>query len=715
MGTLVATPLRVYPERSLPAPVREEPAMPPLARLLFASMLVLAAAAPPCAAQAQAPSPAGRGKIADWVWERTERGAEAEFLVVLADQADLTPARALRTKAEKGRFVYETLYRKAQQTQAPLLAELRARGVEHRSYYIVNLIWVKGGRDVALSLAERDDVARLDGNPTVRNVLPELEQPPAPSAGNDVPAAPEPGINYVRAPQVWGLGYTGQGVVVGGADTGIRWTHNALEPNYRGWDGATANHDYNWHDSIHTGGGSCGANSTAPCDDFGHGTHTVGTAIGSDGGTNQVGMAPGARWIGCRNMDQGNGTPATYMECFEFFLAPYPVGGTPGQGNPALAPDVTVNSWTCPPSEGCSANTLLAAVQAQRAAGIVTEASAGNSGSSCSTVSDPPAIYDEAFSTGALTTGTDSLASFSSRGPVTADGSNRVKPDIAAPGTSTRSCTRASDTSYGTMSGTSMAGPHVAGGVALLLSAFPSLSGDVDAIESRLTASALHIPNAAVPNLCSLAAGAVPNNNFGYGRLDLGCAVPAKVSGSATVCQGDSAQIQADLIGAQPWNLTWSDAFTQNGVTATPATRMVSPAGTTTYTLTSVVNGACNQSGAGSATITVAPNLSNVSVGVVGSTSIGTPCQGGTATVTDTGGGVNAHQWGFRTTPGGSITDIPGQTGTSYVLTCTDFPAPGVYYVVARTTPQCGPALVSNETMVSVSVVPVELMQFRVE
>ena len=59
-------------------------------------------------------------------------------------------------------------------------------------------------------------------------------------------------------------------------------------------------------------------------------------------------MAPGAKWIGCRNMDQGNGTPATYLECFEFFLAPYPVGGNAGQGDPLLAPDVTVNSWALP-------------------------------------------------------------------------------------------------------------------------------------------------------------------------------------------------------------------------------------------------------------------------------------------------------------------------------------------------------------------------------
>src|SRR5205085_7688764 len=117
-------------------------------------------------------------------------------------------------------------------------------------------------------------------------------------------------------------------------------------------------------------GGVCGTDSVLPCDDSGHGTHTMGTAVGSDGGTNKIGMAPGAKWIGCRNMDRGVGTPARYIECMEFFLAPYPVGGTPAQGDPNLAPDITTNSWGCPPSEGCSATTLQAAVEAQRAAGI---------------------------------------------------------------------------------------------------------------------------------------------------------------------------------------------------------------------------------------------------------------------------------------------------------------------------------------------------------
>jgi subtilisin family serine protease len=485
------------------------------------------------------------GKIAPWVLERTANGKQAEFLVVLVDQADLKGAQALKTKEEKGRHVRDTLWNKAQATQGPLLKWLGERNVEHRSYYIVNLIWVKAGFDVVQALAARPGVLRVEGNPHIRNVIPE------PLPANQAPAQPEsttsvePGITYTRAPEVWVLGYTGQGVVVGGGDTGYRWTHAALKNKYRGWNGTTANHNYNWHDSIHSGGGSCGPNSTQPCDDNGHGTHTMGTAVGDDGGTNQVGMAPGAKWIGCRNMDQGNGTPATYIECFEFFLAPYPVGGTSAQGDPAKAPDVTTNSWVCPPSEGCSADTLQAAVEAQRSAGIVTVVAAGNAGSSCSTVSDPPAIYDAVYSIGALTNGTDTIASFSSRGPVTADGSNRLKPDISAPGTSVRSSYGSGDTIYATLSGTSMATPHVAGAVALLWSAQPALRHDVSMTETFLNESAVHI----LSNTCDTGSPPVsPNNTFGYGRLDIKEAVDRALLRVASITR-NGADIVVGFVG----------------------------------------------------------------------------------------------------------------------------------------------------------------------
>ena len=459
-------------------------------------------------------------KIAPWVVAQTVNNQQAEFVVVLADQADLRPATALATKSEKGRFVREALWVKSRATQRPILKWLREHGIEYRSFYIVNAILVKGTRENAQTLAARPDVARVEGNPRIQNVLPQPSSAVETSLQSKAPKAVEPGIAYTHAPEVWALGFRGQGITVAGADTGQRWTHNALKLHYRGWDGQNADHDYNWHDSIHDSvGNPCGNDSLEPCDDNGHGTHTIGTVVGDDGAGNQIGMAPGATWIGCRNMDQGNGTPARFIECMEFFLAPYPVNGDPNQGDPLKAPDITSNSWVCPPSEGCSANTLQAAVEAQAAAGIMTVASAGGDGPDCSTIMYPPAIYAAAYTVGALVTGQDVIADFSSRGPVTVDGSNRIKPDISAPGTNIRSSYNGSDNDYASLSGTSMATPHITGAMALLWCARPELRHDISGSRTVLDDAAHFIAY----KQCGSAGP--PNNVTGWGRVDVSAAV----------------------------------------------------------------------------------------------------------------------------------------------------------------------------------------------
>jgi subtilisin family serine protease len=492
----------------------------------FAHFVVIAAlwlAAGSVDSYVPASTPSLPNKVSSWVWDGTADGARTDLLVVLADQADLSSAAALTTKRERGRWVYETLWETAERSQAPLRTWLDVRGVPYRSFYIVNMIHVLDGDQTLVSaLAARPDVARIEANPSVQNLEPDLYSDRVTAVLQNI----EWNILQINADDVWAMGYTGQGLVVGGQDTGYDWLHPALKEQYRGWDGSGASHDYNWHDAIHSGGGVCGANSPEPCDDWGHGTHTMGTAVGDDGGSNQIGVAPGATWIGCRNMDRGLGSPTTYLECFEFFLAPYPVGADPGQGDPDLAPDVTNNSWSCPDSEGCSWETLQAAVEAQRAAGIMTVVSAGNEGYDgeyyvCGSVANPPAIYDASYTVGSVTS-SGLLSSFSSRGPVNVDESGRLKPDIVAPGSGVRSSWPG--TGYSSMSGTSMAAPHVAGAVALLWSAVPSLAHDMAATEAYLNSNTLQIPSSA----CS--SSGVPNNLYGWGQLDIHAAVQAALA-----------------------------------------------------------------------------------------------------------------------------------------------------------------------------------------
>jgi serine protease AprX len=460
------------------------------------SIILAGSAAPASAAPWQS-------KVDSWVLQTASEG-ETEFLVYLSTQADLSGARALTTKHQKGWYVYRALTTVADRAQKPIITELEKLGVDYRTYWIADMVWVRGNKEIVQMLAQRSDVAHLYANPHVA-----LEAPVEELSSNAQPQAVEWNISQVKAPEVWALGYTGQGVVIGGQDTGYKWDHPALKNQYRGWDGAAVEHDYNWFDAT-------ASQSSVPVDPYGHGTHTMGTMVGDDGGDNQIGMAPGARWIGCRNMDaSGHGTPETYIGCYQWFLAPTRVDGTAPR--PDLAPDVINNSWSCPPGEGCTdPDVLLEVVQSVVAAGIVTAHSAGNSGSSCGTIQNPAAIYAESFTVGGTDSG-DTIANFSSRGPVTVDGSNRPKPNISAPGVGVRSCIPGGG--YASMSGTSMAAPHVAGLVALLISAQPALRGQVDQIESLIEQTALHIPSTE----CS--SSGVPNNLYGWGRIDALAAV----------------------------------------------------------------------------------------------------------------------------------------------------------------------------------------------
>lgn len=379
------------------------------------------------------------------------------LLVVLRSQADLTgipagaPGRAGRdTRAAE---VYRRLVATADRTQGDLRRELTRLGLRPTPYYLVNAIETDGGPAVRAWLSGRAEVARVLVSQRLR---PLPAAPPGARGNQPAPAGPAWNVSLIGADRVWSeLGVTGAGVVVGSSDSGVDGRHPALAAGFRG--GADS-----WYDPWE--------HTRAPADRGGHGTHTVGSAVGRDG----IGVAPGAQWVGCVNLDRNLGSPAYYLDCLQFMLAPFPAGGDPfTDGRPQRAPDVLTNSWGCPSIEGCDPGALRPATAALAAAGILVVAAAGNTGPYCGSVADPPAPYPDVLTVGAVDRARQ-LTGFSSRGPAAG---GLAKPDLVAPGAAVPSAFPGGG--YATLDGTSMATPQVAGVVALMWSANPALVGDL--------------------------------------------------------------------------------------------------------------------------------------------------------------------------------------------------------------------------------------------
>ncbi|MHA4950256.1 S8 family serine peptidase [Micromonospora sp. SD19] len=426
------------------------------------------------------------------------------LFVVLRAQADLSdllagaPGQAGRDA--RAAEVYRRLVTTAERSQGDLLREVNRLRLDPVSYYLVNAVEVDGGPAVRAWLAGRPEVARV----LVSQRLRPLPAPAGQSRG-DVPrpTAPEWNIRQIGADRVWSqLGVTGTGIVVGSSDSGVDGSHPALSAGFRGGDDS-------WYDPWD--------DTRSPTDQGGHGTHTVGSAVGRDG----IGVAPDAKWVGCVNLDRNLGNPAHYLDCLQFMLAPFPAGGDPfTDGRPERAPQVLTNSWGCPPIEGCDQRVLRPATAALDAAGIFVVAAAGNTGPWCASIDDPPAPYPDVLTVGAVDA-QRRVAEFSSRGPVPG-GSG--KPDVLAPGVGVVSAMPGG--TYAALDGTSMATPQVAGVVALMWSANPALVGDVDRTRQILRDTATAATPTYRSDSPSDACGG-PSNVTGAGQVDAYAAVRA--------------------------------------------------------------------------------------------------------------------------------------------------------------------------------------------
>lgn len=463
------------------------------------------------------------GKLKD----QLKSNKEVTFLVKLKQQVDVSKVSkdadsksktenlsAAQAKNVKRSSIVSELEINSQETQINLKKYLdteKSKGSikNYKSFYIVNGLEVTATKEVAEKIATFQEVDKLLPN-EVRKLDPIIKTESSSKANT---SSVEWNINKICAPSAWSAGINGTGVVVASIDTGVQWDHPALKTKYRGYNSADPTHpnnQFNWFDAT--------AGQSTPYDDIGHGTHTMGTMVGSDpSGQNQIGVAPGAQWISVKAFTADGGTDSELIEAGQWILAPTDANGTP---HPEKAPDVVNNSW----GGGAGLDEWYRQiVQAWRSANIFPEFSAGNV-----TNTNPggpgsvanPANYPEAFATGA-TDINDKLASFSLRGP---SPYNEIKPEASAPGVNVRSSVPGGKYEGG-WSGTSMAGPHVSGVAALLLQINSSLT--VDQLESIITSTAVPRIDSEYPTS--------PNNGYGSGRIDAYAAVSSLLTGIGNV------------------------------------------------------------------------------------------------------------------------------------------------------------------------------------
>ncbi|MEU7843242.1 S8 family serine peptidase [Micromonospora sp. NPDC049114] len=460
-----------------------------------AALLALTAQPAVAARPAPRPTPA---RVDQRLLGQLGTSGSASFLVYLRDTAPLSRTAKLRDPDDRAREVRRLLTTTARRTQKGLRSLLTTRKAPYTTYWIANAVRVTGDRALLDQIAKRPEVARIEPSrsyPLLR---------PKPVTGGRVTAnGAEWGLTNINAPQVWSeFADRGEGMVVANIDSGVQYDHPALVGAYRGnLGGGAFDHNHNWYDPA----GVCP--SAAPCDNNGHGTHTMGTMVGDDRAGNQIGVAPGAKWITAKGCETDSCTDSSLLAAGQWVLAPTDLNGQ--NPRPDLRPDVVNNSWGGAGGDPWFQQTIAA----WRAAGIFGVFAAGNDGPACGSAGSP-GDNANAYAVGSYDVH-DAISDFSGRGGGTDTLS--YKPNVAAPGSNVRSSVPGD--SYAAFDGTSMAAPHVSGTVALLWSAAPSLKGDVTATEELLDRTARDVDATACGGT------AADNNVFGEGRLDAYAAV----------------------------------------------------------------------------------------------------------------------------------------------------------------------------------------------
>ncbi len=435
-------------------------------------------------AGAQEPASGYPAKIAPALRQALEvlpAGERLPIIVTFQDQADLSPIKAA-TRAEQLEQVVTTLQQTARTTQGPIHALLQEQRLT-RETSAITFFWIFNGLSMT---ASAQAIAEIAARPEVASITLEETIPAPPelirATGEPSLSASEWNLTLINAPALWALGFHGEGIVVANMDTGVSGSHPDLVAQWRGGTNS-------WFDPY-------GQHPTTPADLNGHGTATMGVMVGRDAGGTNIGVAPLAQWIAVKIFDdQDRATTTAIHQGFQWLLDPDGDPSTPD------APHIVNNSWSILNTD-CDLGFQLD-LQALRAAGIVAIFSAGNSGPNEAT-SVSPANNPEGFAAGA-TDELDQIYLYSARGPSACGELETLYPEMVAPGVAVRTADLYG--TYQTANGTSLAAPHVAGALALLLGAFPDLT--IAQQENALLEGAVDLGLAG------------PDNTFGEGRLDV--------------------------------------------------------------------------------------------------------------------------------------------------------------------------------------------------
>ena len=464
-------------------------------------------------------------------------------IVIMADQADVKSLSAVlkaerATRKERHTRVVSALKTAALGSQGDILDYLQV-GIDegavkgYTPYWIMNLVVVQATVSELATIAARPDVELIESNfgaGLIEPVGDRSETVIVPDKGIGV----TPGLRAVKADSVWyQLGITGLGRLVANLDTGVDGAHPALTGR---WRGNHAPWQECWKDAL-------GYGTTYPVDYHSHGTHVMGTLCGLGAATaDTIGIAWEAEWIADNAINQAvtSEFDNDVLQAFQWFADP--------DGNPGTiddVPDVVQNSWGIysywPGYQDCDYR-WQTVIENCEAAGVVCIFSAGNEGPDPQTHRSPANICNTPttnFSVGAVDATHYGfpypIADFSSRGPSDCDG-RAIKPEVVAPGVQVYSSVPGGGYESYWWDGTSMAGPHVAGVVALMRQANPDLA--VDSIKQILMRTAVDL-------------GDFGNDNaYGWGVIDAHQAVLAALQSNyvAGDANGDAVVELADVV-----------------------------------------------------------------------------------------------------------------------------------------------------------------------